>query len=51
MSPLHDAVFRGRVDVAKLLLSFGADPRLKDYTGRTPKDLAKGRPALEALFN
>jgi hypothetical protein len=25
-------------------------PQLKDYTGRTPKDLAKGRPELEALF-
>jgi ankyrin repeat protein len=50
MTPLHDAVFRGRVDVAKLLLSFGADAKLKDYSGRTPKDLAKGRSELEAIF-
>lgn len=50
MTPLHDAVFRRRVDVVKLLLSFGADPKLQDYTGRTAKDLAKGLPELEVLF-
>ena len=50
MSPLHDAVFRGRIEVAKLLLQYGADRSLKDYSGRTPMDFAKGRPELEDLF-
>ncbi len=50
MTPLHDAVFRGRVEVAKLLLGFGANPDLKDYTGRSAKDLAQGQPNLESLF-
>lgn len=51
MTPLHDAVFRRRADVTKLLLSFGADPNIKDYTGRTAKDLAKGSPEMQQIFN
>ncbi|TWW07985.1 hypothetical protein E3A20_28850 [Planctomyces bekefii] len=51
MTPLHDAVQRGRVDVAKLLLEFDANPAIEDYAGRTPRDLVGNRPELLQLFS
>lgn len=50
MTPLHDAVLRGRTKVVSLLLKSGADPKIEDYTGRTPIDLAKGNPELSEIF-
>ena len=55
-SPLHTAVQYGQIEVAKFLLSLGADPLVRQpnklYGGDTPWDLAKWHPdpALEALF-
>jgi ankyrin repeat protein len=40
-SPLQMAAFEGQRDVAELLLSLGADPRAKDYQGRTSVELAE----------
>jgi uncharacterized protein len=40
-SPLETAAFYGRLSVVELLLSLGADPRTKDYKGRSPIELAK----------
>jgi ankyrin repeat protein len=41
-SPLWRAVFnsRGRGDVIKLLLSYGADVELKNKSGKSPRELA-----------
>jgi ankyrin repeat protein len=40
-SPLQAAAAYGRLEVVELLLSRGADPRAKDYKGRTPLELAE----------
>ena len=40
-SPFEAAVAYGRRDVVEFLLSLGADPRAKDYKGRTPLELAE----------
>lgn len=37
---LHLAVFGGRVGIAHLLLSRGADPNIKDQSGHSPKEWA-----------
>ena len=38
--PLEDAVLKGDADIVKLLLDKGADPRLRDYSGKRAIDLA-----------
>jgi len=40
-TPLHTACSLGNIKLIQLLLSFGADPTLKDARGKTPLDLAK----------
>lgn len=42
-SPLQTAAHSGRLDVVELLLSLGADPRVKDSDGRSSIELAKSR--------
>lgn len=40
-SPLHHAIFHGRRAVVRVLLDRGADSRVKDAQGCTPRQLAK----------
>ena len=40
-TPLHYAAKYGNVELAKLLLEAKADPRAKEFHGKTPLDLAK----------
>ena len=40
-TPLHYAARWNRVDSANLLLNYGAELKLRDFSGRTPLDLAK----------
>lgn len=40
-TPLHAAVYWGRMDVAKLLIARGADVDAKDADGWTPRHIAK----------
>lgn len=40
-TPLHVASTRNRIEVAKVLLAYGADIHAKDRTGKTPLDWAK----------
>lgn len=42
-SPLQTVAHSGRPEVVELLLSHGADPRTKDYKGRSPIELAKSK--------
>jgi len=37
LSPLHDAVSAGFIDMVKLLLKFGANPNQISIKGETPK--------------
>lgn len=39
-TPLHDAIWHGHLDAAKELIVNGADLKLKNYEGDTPKALA-----------
>jgi ankyrin repeat protein len=39
-TPLHEAAFRGDLDLALLLLKHGADPQARSYSGATPYHLA-----------
>jgi len=43
MRPLHQAILRRRVEVARLLLARGADPRLTDASQRSPLHMAVER--------
>jgi ankyrin repeat protein len=42
-SPFQAAVAYGRRDVVAFLLSHGADPKAKDYKGRSPVELAESK--------
>lgn len=39
-TPLHWAVIRNSLSISSFLMSFGADPNVKDYSNRSAKDLA-----------
>ncbi|VVC44490.1 Ankyrin repeat-containing domain,Ankyrin repeat [Cinara cedri] len=41
--PLHEAVENGDVHLVRLLLGYGADPRLATYSGQSPLSLATDR--------
>lgn len=41
--PLHEAVENGDVHLVRLLLSYGADPRLATYSGQSPLSLANDK--------
>ena len=46
-TPLILATYGGRVQVVKLLLEKGADPKLPDSSGKTPIDYARENGNLE----
>jgi ankyrin repeat protein len=46
-TPLHYAAYNGHTDVVKLLLENGADPSIKDNTGKTAADIARERGRIE----
>merc|ERR1712217_911419 len=51
--PLHDAVAQKDAAAVRLLLRFGADPALKNSSGRTPEEPAratKGSEQVAAAF-
>jgi cytohesin len=50
---LHEAAYYNRPEMVDLLLSNGADPNLKDATGKTPMDLANlaGRDERAQVIN
>lgn len=50
LRPLHQAILRRRVEVARVLLERGADPRLADASARSPLQMAVER-GDEALVN
>ena len=39
-TPLHHAVFSGNIGSVKKLIALGADPNIKNKSGRTPKEMA-----------
>ena len=47
--PIHDAVVYNHLEVVRLLLSFGADPLIATYSGKTPLKLAKSGAMLTLL--
>ena len=47
--PLHDAVENNHVEVARLLLAYGADPSIATYSGLTPLKLAHSKKMIEFL--
>jgi len=49
-TPLHQACLFNQTEIVKVLLDHGANPRVKDKEGMTPKDLARGRSEIFALF-
>lgn len=51
-TPLEDAALKGNIQITKLLLSYGADPNLKDYSGNNAIDLATnyGKGAIVKLL-
>ncbi len=53
LTPLHQAILRNRVEIARFLLEAGADPNKPDRSQRTPLHLAVERgnvPIVEALL-
>lgn len=49
--PLHEAVENGFVEIIRLLLSYGADPKLATYAGLTPLSLATDEATKTFLLN
>lgn len=49
--PLHEAVENGDVHLVRLLLSYGADPRLATYSGQSPLSLATDKQTRMLLEN
>ncbi|KAG8227825.1 hypothetical protein J437_LFUL008469 [Ladona fulva] len=53
-TPLHDAVARGNPEIVEELLQTGANPLIQalkgKFAGKTPLDLAQGKPELMALM-
>lgn len=49
--PLHEAAENGFVEIIRLLLSYGADPRLATYAGLTPLSLATDEDTKYILKN
>jgi len=49
----YAAEYNGSPELVKLLLKRGADPKLKDNSGKTPADIAraKGNPPLAKLLS
>lgn len=43
MTPLHDAAFKGNLEVVQTLLALGADPRIRNTYGWSPLDVAELR--------
>lgn len=48
-SPLTLAIFRGHLDIARILIEGGADPRRKDGEGRSPIHQARSAEAVKLL--
>lgn len=40
-TPLHDAIWHGHTEAAKVLIEAGSDTNIVAYDGLTPKDLAQ----------
>ena len=49
MTPLHDSVTRGNLDIVRVLVKFGADPTLKSNKDQTPMDLAASKNLSDIL--
>ncbi|XP_014672547.1 PREDICTED: BCL-6 corepressor-like [Priapulus caudatus] len=47
--PIHDAGENDHVEIARLLLSYGADPTLATYSGRSPLKIARSKRMREFL--
>ena len=47
-TPLHGAAQNGQIEMIKLLLEFGADPRRRTSDGKTPLDMAEAAGYSEA---
>ncbi|OTF83432.1 BCL-6 corepressor-like protein [Euroglyphus maynei] len=41
--PLHDAIENDHIEIVRLLLSYGADPRISTYSGTTPLQLSRSK--------
>lgn len=52
ITPLHIAAGRGMESIAALLLAAGADPRMTNYEGESPLDVATSPQVItkEALY-
>ena len=50
-TPLHNAAAYKNPDMVKLLLDYGANRRLRDLKGRTPKDLTTDKECINLLEN
>ena len=48
-TPLHIIVWRGALEIARLLLENGADPAIKDYQGNTSLHFAAQTPCTDAV--
>jgi ankyrin repeat protein len=48
---LHYAAEQGNLEIVKFLLQSGTNPNAKEFRGKTPRDLAKGRVIVMSLNN